>query len=109
MNIQQLSTKDKKLKEIAQYLQDIGLPDSAATVRSYSVDMQALREELDAAFHVEAQDHEDTKQAFAKLQAIVLRWDIHYHRQGCNWGACNCGADTANADRAAALELCKGK
>lgn len=45
-------------------------------------------------------------EAEAKLKAIVASWPAHYHRQGCPWGACNCGADAANAARAEARRLC---
>lgn len=44
--------------------------------------------------------------AEAKLKALVASWPAHYHRQGCPWGACNCGADAANAARAEARRLC---
>ena len=41
-----------------------------------------------------------------KLKALVASWPAHYHRQGCPWGACNCGADAANAARVEARRLC---
>lgn len=44
--------------------------------------------------------------AEAKLKAVVATWPAHYHRQGCPWGACNCGADAANAARVEARRLC---
>jgi hypothetical protein len=44
--------------------------------------------------------------AEAKLKALVASWPAHYHRQGCPWGACNCGADAANAARTEARRLC---
>jgi hypothetical protein len=44
--------------------------------------------------------------AEARLKTVIASWPAHYHRQGCPWGACNCGADAANAARTEARRMC---
>ena len=44
-------------------------------------------------------DAQRNAEALAATRVAVAAQDIHYHRQGCTLGACNCGADAANAAR----------
>ena len=47
--------------------------------------------------------------ALAQARKVAAAMDIYYHRQGCPYGMCNCGADVGNKARRELLAILEVK